>query len=138
MNEYAIPNKNLEDLENQREELKFMYKEHEKTNRKSKEMEAIVDRSIAKSLKSMFGEKPEDQRFINVGRIPYICEDINSMKTDISNIHIDIKWIKDGFGEIKKGQSTLVTTLIVSPIIAIILGFTIYIGQGFIKKFLGL
>lgn len=55
------------------------------------ESDERMSRIMTSALKEVFG--PEDTgTFANVVRIPLICQDIKTMKTDISSINDNLKW----------------------------------------------
>ena len=51
----------------------------------------ILQRSLAGALKEVFGEYTESQRFLDLKRIPLICKDISTIRSDIGDIKDSIK-----------------------------------------------
>ena len=56
----------------------------------SQTMPEVINRAMEEGLRKIFGEKPEDAKFINVGRIPLICKDIADIKEHSKSIDVKI------------------------------------------------
>jgi hypothetical protein len=65
------------------------------------QMEAIAEKSderiaalVSSSISEFFNRGISEKRFIDIGRIPFICDDIRGIHGQIAEQGNDIRWIK--------------------------------------------
>lgn len=49
---------------------------------------------LVNALRQVFGEKDEQQQFINVSRVPMICKQIDKIHSDIEDINLSLNELK--------------------------------------------
>ena len=90
--------------------------------RRISEGDERMTQALSDALREVFGEKIKTQRFIDVSRIPLICQNINNMHENINEIKSIIKEdsrlfiTKDEFWPVK----TIVYSLTGSILLAVI------------------
>lgn len=50
----------------------------------------LLQSALEKTLVKVFGEGEQSQKFINVSRIPMICQDLRQIRQDIGSIKTDV------------------------------------------------
>jgi hypothetical protein len=54
--------------------------------------EQPTNQDIINAFQTQFHVENEDRKYIDITRIPLICQDIKDMKSDIANINDNLKW----------------------------------------------
>jgi hypothetical protein len=54
--------------------------------------EQPTNQDIIDTFEKQFHVENEDRKYIDITRIPLICQDIKDMKNDIANINDNLKW----------------------------------------------
>ncbi len=67
-----------------------------------------VTKSISTALRNVFNENVDTSRFIDVSRIPLICQNIDGLHSSVSNIEDNLKWgVRIVIGAVILGLLTL-------------------------------
>ena len=80
-------------------------------------------KALAEALRQVFGEGQERQRFIDITRIPLICQSIINISDDLKaiNLKLDEKVVsQDQFGPVKAIVYGLVSTILLAVLGAVV------------------
>lgn len=53
-----------------------------------------IEAALESAMERFFSRGVQEKRFIDVGRIPFICDDLSGIHTQIGDQGNDIRWIK--------------------------------------------
>lgn len=89
-----------------------------------------IERAVARALNQEFGEKNDSKRFVNLARVPLICQSIETIHTDIREIKDMLKGLPgkyvsqesfDPYKQIVKGLVSLILMGFVGALISLVL-----------------